>query len=120
MIIFSPRLKSYQFSQPPYIFLIYSNTMCVFSISILCNLCNLPTVKGNIWIEDTRGVNKFVKFCIFLCNSKLLFFSFFSSINLCQLNNNSRSVTMYIFLLLLFVGKPIPIGKNEKSQTKPL
>ena len=29
MIIFSPRLKNYQFSQPRYIFLIYGNTMYI-------------------------------------------------------------------------------------------
>ena len=32
MIIFSPRFENYQFSQPRSIFLIYSNTMYVFSI----------------------------------------------------------------------------------------
>ena len=32
MIIFSPRLENYQFSQPRWIFLIYGNTIYVFSI----------------------------------------------------------------------------------------
>ena len=32
MIIFSPRLENYQFSQPRYIFLIYDSTIYVFSM----------------------------------------------------------------------------------------
>ena len=35
MIIFSPRLENYQFSQPLSVFLIYGNTMYLFSITTL-------------------------------------------------------------------------------------
>ena len=38
MIIFSPRFENYQFSQPRYIFLIYGNTICVFSIYRLTSI----------------------------------------------------------------------------------
>ena len=42
MIIFSPRLENYQFSQPSQIFLIYDSTIYVFSIYAL-NPILLPT-----------------------------------------------------------------------------
>ena len=34
MIIFSPRLENYQFSQPRYIFLIHGKTIYIFSMSL--------------------------------------------------------------------------------------
>ena len=40
--------------------------------------------------------NKFVELGIFLYNSRFLF-SYLCSVNLCQLNGNSRSVNTYIF-----------------------
>ena len=43
--------------------------------------------------------NKFVELSVFLYNSRFLF-SFLCSVNLCQLNDNSRSVNMYIFALI--------------------
>ena len=46
--------------------------------------------------------NKFVELGIFLYNSRLLF-SFLCSVNLCQLNDNSRSVNTYIFALTFCV-----------------
>ena len=48
-------------------------------------------------LNKIRGeFNKFVELGIFLYNSRFLF-SFLCSVNLYQLNDNSRSVNTYIF-----------------------
>ena len=52
MIIFSPRLENYQFSQPRLIFLIYGNTMYVFSIylSRKCSFVYLSmSILDTLW-----------------------------------------------------------------------
>ena len=48
------------------------------------------------FLHSQGEFNKFVELGIFLYNSRFLF-SFLCSVNLCQLNDNSRSVNRYIF-----------------------
>ena len=64
---------------------------------------------------EIRGeFNKFVELGIFLYNSRFLF-SFLCSVNLCQLNDNSRSVNTYIFCSYYLFENLYPQAKMESQ-----